>query len=253
MDVVAAQGSHSPTNGANMSFDLLAPHYRWMEAVLAGSKLQRCRTAFIDEVQDARHALIVGEGNGRFLSALLRANPSVRVLCVDGSARMLERARQRLGHQELGIRDVTFVQADMTNWSPPCAGFDLIVTHFFLDCFRPEQLDAIVARITRTAAPHARWLIADFCEPACGLARWRARFMLALMYWFFRVTTGLPARRLTPPDLFLERHGFHLQTRRHAEWGFLHTDIWLYNRTVEVAPDHTSLESRAKSVHLFPA
>ena len=63
-----------------MSFDRLAPHYRWMEAVLAGGKLQRCRTAFLNEVKDARHALIVGDGNGRFLSALLRANPSVRVV-----------------------------------------------------------------------------------------------------------------------------------------------------------------------------
>ena len=27
-----------------MSFDRLAPHYTWMEAVLAGPRLQRCRT-----------------------------------------------------------------------------------------------------------------------------------------------------------------------------------------------------------------
>ena len=29
------------------SFDLLAPHYRWMEFVLAGRKLQECRTVFL--------------------------------------------------------------------------------------------------------------------------------------------------------------------------------------------------------------
>src|SRR5439155_22241467 len=33
-----------------MSFDTLAPHYRWMEFILAGKKLQRCRTAFLDEI-----------------------------------------------------------------------------------------------------------------------------------------------------------------------------------------------------------
>ena len=211
-----------------MSFDLLAPHYRWMEAVLAGGKLQRCRTAFIEEVKDTRHALIVGEGNGRFLSALLRVNPSVRVLCVDGSARMLECARARLHQQGLSTCNVEFVHADVTKWSPPRAGFDLIVTHFFLDCFRPEQLGEIVAQISRAAAPSARWLIADFSEPAHGFAHWRAHSILALMYCFFRIATGLPARWLTPPDSFLERHGFQLKARRHAEWGLLHSDVWRF-------------------------
>jgi len=213
-----------------MSFDRLAPHYRWMEAVLAGGKLQRCRTAFLDEAKTARRALIVGEGNGRFLSVLLRVNPSVRVLCVDGSARMLERACARLAREGLNVHQVEFLHADATTWSPPRAGFDLLVTHFFLDCFRPEQLAEIVGRLSAAAAPDARWLIADFCEPAQGPARWRARSMLALMYWFFRAITGLPARRLTPPDSFLEQHGFQLQSRRRAEWGLLHTDVWQFAR-----------------------
>ncbi len=209
-----------------MSFDRLAPHYRWMEAVLAGGKLQRCRTAFLEEAREARHALVVGEGNGRFLSALLRVNPSVQVLCLDASASMLEHARAQMHRQGLSIRHVDFVHGDVTNWSAPRPGFDLIVTHFFLDCFRPDQLEKIVAQLARAAAPDARWLIADFCEPARGPARWRARSILALMYWFFRLATRLPARRLTAPDSFLERHGFELQSRRRIEWGLLHADLW---------------------------
>ena len=75
-----------------MSFDRLAPHYRWMECVLAGSKLQRCRTAFIDNVSVARRALLLGEGNGRFLVELFRARPDIHVTCVDASSAMLARA-----------------------------------------------------------------------------------------------------------------------------------------------------------------
>jgi hypothetical protein len=55
-----------------MSFDRLAPHYRWLEWVLAGRKLQRCRTAFLDEIGRADATLLVGEGNGRFLGELLK-------------------------------------------------------------------------------------------------------------------------------------------------------------------------------------
>ena len=209
-----------------MSFDRLAPHYRWMEAVLAGNKLQRCRTSFLSEAAEARSALVAGEGNGRFLVALLRTNPSARVLCVDGSARMLERARGRLRRAGIQAPRVEFVQADLTAWSPPPALFDLLVTHFFLDCFRPEQIAAIVSRFSRAALPEARWLVADFCEPAAGPARWRARVILAVMYWFFRRAAALEARRLTAPDAFLEEHGFRLRQRRRSEWGLLHTDLW---------------------------
>ena len=55
----------------DMSFDHLAPHYRWMEWLLAGSKPQRCRTTFLDTLPTARHALLLGEGNGRFLREFL--------------------------------------------------------------------------------------------------------------------------------------------------------------------------------------
>ena len=210
-----------------MSFDRLAPHYRWMEWVLAGGKLQRCRTAFLEDTRQARRALMVGEGNGRFLSALLDANSSVQVTCVDGSARMLEAARARLQRARQGEAQVEFVHADLLSWTPPRHGFDLIVTHFLLDCFGPDQLAAIVPRLGAVTAPDARWLVSDFCEPERGPARWRARWILASMYWFFRHVAQLPARRLTPPDPFLQSEGFALQSRRTSEWGLLRSDLWV--------------------------
>ena len=91
-----------------MSFDRLARHYRWMECVLAGSKLQRCRTAFIDNVSAARRALLLGEGNGRFLVELFRARPDIHVTCVDASAAMLARARARLRALALERDNVEF-------------------------------------------------------------------------------------------------------------------------------------------------
>ena len=37
-----------------MSFDRLAPHYSWMERVLAGRELHKCRTAFLETTRGAR-------------------------------------------------------------------------------------------------------------------------------------------------------------------------------------------------------
>jgi len=206
-----------------MSFDRLAPHYRWMEWLLAGGKLQRCRTTFLDTLPPVRHALLLGEGNGRFLREFLRKQPTARVTCIDASPRMLNEARRRMHRNE----HVTFVCCDVTEWEPPQGEFDLVVSNFFLDCFRPEQIELIAEKISAALASDARWLIADFCEPRRGWRKWRAQAILRAMYWFFRQATALPANRLTAPDAILTRHGFELQARRSFEWGLLHSDLWL--------------------------
>lgn len=118
-----------------MSFDRLAPHYRWMEAILAGEKLQRCRVAWLDEVRDSRRVLIAGEGRGRFLSEALRIMRSATFVCVDASAAMHGYARGAVEGAGESAR-VQFIQASLTEWEPAEMGFDLIVTHFFLDCFQ---------------------------------------------------------------------------------------------------------------------
>ncbi|MDB6124222.1 MAG: hypothetical protein JWQ71_3215 [Pedosphaera sp.] len=210
-----------------MSFDLLAPHYRWMEWVLAGSKLQRCRTEFIHAIPAPRQVLMLGEGNGRCLIELLRAYPLARFTCVDASRRMLDCARKRIEKHGLSVEKVEFIHADILKWSPAPQQFDLIVSHFFLDCFEREQIEEIVSRLALGATAEARWLLADFCEPAAGLAKWRARLVLKLMYFFFRQVTRLPASRLTPPDPMLLRNGFTLRERRLADWGLLHSDLWV--------------------------
>lgn len=209
-----------------MSFDVLAPHYRWMEFVLAGNKLQCCRTAFLDRVAGARKVLIVGEGNGRFLLECRRWLPGAKILCVDASARMLDMARRRLARHRQDCERVQFVRADALAWSPPERDFDLIVTHFFLDCFRQEQLDRLIAGFAAVAAPGANWLLADFQPAPAGFNRYRSEVILWLMYRFFRVVTRLPASRLVLPGPILELHGFRLRGRRVSEWGLLHSDWW---------------------------
>ena len=209
-----------------MSFDRLAPHYRWMEWLLAGGKLQRCRTTFLDTLPPVRHALLLGEGNGRFLQEFLRKQLGTRVTCLDASPHMLKVARQT-AHAEACV---TFVCCDVTEWKPPPAEFDLVVSNFFLDCFRPDQIELIAERISAGLTDGARWLIADFCEPRRGWRKWRARTILHAMYWFFRGATNLPANRLTVPDAILARHGFELQARRTFEWGLLQSDLWVQRR-----------------------
>jgi ubiquinone/menaquinone biosynthesis C-methylase UbiE len=197
-----------------------------MEFVLAGEKLQRCRTAFLDRVSAPETILIWGEGNGRFLVECRRKWKDARIVCADASERMLALANERIEQCGLDTSGIEFLKADVLGWRPTRKQFDLVVTHFFLDCFRAEQLQQIVDRLAFAARPNAAWLLADFQTPPDGLQRWRAKLILQSMYLFFGLAAQLPARRLTPPDCYLTSHDFLLRERRVSEWGLLHSDLW---------------------------
>ena len=71
------------------SFDLIAKPYRLLEYITFGSSLERCRIYFIPRLLDRKQALVLGDGDGRFLTALLAANPSLQADAVDTSSAML--------------------------------------------------------------------------------------------------------------------------------------------------------------------
>jgi ubiquinone/menaquinone biosynthesis C-methylase UbiE len=215
-----------------MSFDVLAPHYGWMEAVLAGNKLQRCRVFHLQRAGPARQILILGEGNGRFLVECRRAFPVAAITCVDASERMLSLAQQRLRRSGLDSGTIEFIHADALQWKPPDQNYDLVVTHFFLDCFRADQLERLISSLAKAATAKAKWLVADFQIPATGLARIRAQLIHRVMYTFFRIVTRLPARSLTSPDPYLESNGFRLRTRDVSDFELLRSDLWEQGPTV---------------------
>jgi len=226
-----------------MSFDTLAPFYRLMESIAAGKKLQHCRTAFLDEIPPPRRILLAGEGHGRSLPEFVRRFPEAEITVVDFSSRMLDIARKQLPAPNPAVE---FIHADLLTWDSPRAGYDLIVTNFFLDCFPPEQLSAVVSKLATLATPSANWLLADFEIPPHGPAKWRSRIIVGLLYAFFRIVCGLKAKALVPPENDLKNSGFHLHQRLTRDWGLLKSEWWqrppMLSRRPEtpalMTPDH---------------
>ena len=205
-----------------MNFDLLAPHYDWLEGLTAGGRLQQARTVWLDELDGRRRILSAGEGHGRFVEACATQFPDAEIACIEASSRMLEQAKRRLWDAGANVH---WHCDDVCDWKPE-GKYDAVVTCFFLDCFPPETLAEVVAKLAACATEDALWLVVDFAIPPQGLARWRARAVHALMYAFFRRVVALPARRLTPPDDLLRAHGFALAGRREIDWGLIRADLW---------------------------
>lgn len=219
-----------------MSFDTLAPHYRWMEWVFARDKMQRCRTAFLDEIPPPSRILLCGEGNGRFLKAVHRRFPGAEITVVDSSSGMLRQARRNLERAGLTMDRVTLVKANVLTWEPPPAAFDLIVTCFFLDCFRADELKAMMPRLARAAAPQAHWLQADFQVTGSWLNRFRSRMILRFLYAFFRQATHITARVLTNPEPLFREAGFTRCQRREMDGGRMFSEWWNRGLSGELIP-----------------
>ncbi|HXA10304.1 MAG TPA: class I SAM-dependent methyltransferase [Chthoniobacterales bacterium] len=205
-----------------MSFDRVAPHYRWLETVAFGQQLQQARLAFVRRLEAPRRALVVGEGNGRFLAALLREDRAVRVDCVEASGRMIALARTELDVESR----VNFIHAEIQTVKLVAQRYDLIVTHFFLDCFSKETLAAVIAKLANSAAPQAQWLVADFCQPRQGWRSLCPRLLIAMMYLFFRILAGIEARRLVDYRPFLRAEGFILAQETLSPNKMIRSELW---------------------------
>ena len=210
-----------------MNFDFIAGVYDFIEW-LGGSATHRARIAYMDRLAPDARVLTVGEGTGRWLVEWLRRAPGARVVCVEASAAMAQRGRQRLAKAGVDASGVEWVIADVRQWSPGGGEgrFDVIVTHFFLDCFTPEGVRDVVHRLAAMARPRAVWLLADFQIPAAaGWPRLRARLILPLLYRFFRTVAALEARRLPEPAPILASAGFLLTESRLFDAEFIRSDF----------------------------
>ena len=169
----------------------------------------------------------MGEGNGRFLCELLRLHPGVEVDCIDASQQMLQLARTRIEHESPeSDQCVRFVHQDITTWAAPEQHYDLLVTHFVLDCFPKAVLTGIMKKLAPAATKNATWLLADFCVPRNGMARLRARGWLTAMYLFFRITARIEASELVDPTPFMRGEGFALVRQHLFQRGMLKSEMW---------------------------
>lgn len=209
---------------APTKFDHLARPYRWLEYLTFGPMLERCRFCRIPELTGARRALVLGDGDGRFLARLLAANSALEADVVDQSPAMLRllKARAAAGSDRIRVH-----QADALTFQPAGADYDLVITHFFLDCFTTEQVRGLVENLRPHLAPGALWIASEFAIPK-GAAALPSRMVVSSLYLAFRILTGLRTRALPEHAAVFRENGLKLLSLRTFLAGLLVSERWTH-------------------------
>lgn len=209
-----------------LNFDLLAQPYRWLEYATFGRALERCRFHFLPTLTSARRALVLGDGDGRFLARLLTTNQQLEADVVDISPAMLRVLMSRLTPKARSR--ITLHETDARGFVPPSTGYDLVVTHFFFDCLFKTELDAFVDRVKPHLTPGAYWVVSEFAQARDRTGSVLSWAVVSGLYQAFGLLTGLQVRSLPDHRATLEDSGFHLCSEKPWLQGLLVSQLWQY-------------------------
>jgi cyclopropane fatty-acyl-phospholipid synthase-like methyltransferase len=124
-------------------------------------------------------ALSVADGEGR--NGVWLAEQGLDVTAVDASAKAIAKARALAAERGVSLRHI---QADLTHWSWPVAGFDLAVAIFAH--FTPDQRPTIHRHMLEALAPSGLVLIEAY-SPYQHLHRTGGPPDLDMLYTAFRL------------------------------------------------------------------
>ena len=210
------------------NFNLIARPYRSLEYLTLGKALETCRLHYLTQLLDRHRALVLGDGDGRFLAQLLTHNPHLHADAVDTSATMLGLLRQRCeaASPNANTRLRTYhSDALALPLKDPENVYDLVVTHFFLDCLTQPDLNTLIERTTKHLRPGAFWLISDFRIPN-GPMHLPATLIVGTLYLAFRLLTGLRTTCLPDHATALSKAGLTQIAEHHTLAGLLTTELW---------------------------
>jgi tRNA (cmo5U34)-methyltransferase len=204
-------------------FDYVAAFYDPLARLVYGRALQQAQQAALSALPEGKpRVLVIGGGTGWVLGEILHQRPEAQVLYLEASEQMLRRSQQFLRqHWPTKLTQVEFrLGTEAALW--PEEQFEAIVTFFFLDLFEPVRLRQLTTRLQAARKPEAPWLLADFARPQT----WWQHGMVATMYAFFGLTTGISARRRPRIEAELQRLGLMARPVGFFFGGMVESVVW---------------------------
>jgi demethylphylloquinol methyltransferase len=171
----------TPSETSARSYERVASRYDRTISFFTGGQNLATRLAQLDDMRAGDRVLYVGVGSGE--DAIAAASMGVMVTCLDLSAGMVEKTRDRFARAKLRA---DFVCADIMHYTPE-RPFDAVVANFFLNIFTRPVMEQVLSRAVSIVRPGGKLLIADFA-PVRGNVLLRASHRVFyrasnIIYW----------------------------------------------------------------------
>lgn len=156
-DLKSLSDGQQETN--SRSYSLIASIYDSMNSLLTGGQNTAARLSQLAEIEPGDRVLYAGAGTCD--DALEAALKGAKVTCLDLSAGMLEKGRQRF--EKAGLVG-EFVCCNIMEYTPD-EPFDIVTANFFLNIFSRPVMENVLAKVVSFVRPEGKLLIADFARP----------------------------------------------------------------------------------------
>ena len=208
-----------------MNFDLIAKHYNWMEKIIFRSDLEKVRSMNLALIKNAKAILLLGDGDGRFLEQVSLMGTDAFIVSVDSSAKMIDLSKRKL---EKSALNVEFNCTKIEDFQP-IESFkpDLIIAHFFLDCFTHDEVKLIIDRVSEWAAVNAKFVISDFLlTKNASFNRIYQKMLTKIMIRFFRLFCGISTRFLPNIPKIMTSQGWNCLSQESLKSEFINSWVW---------------------------
>ena len=195
-------------------FNLVAPIYDRLASIVFGKRWKCVQRFPAADLNNRQNIMILGGGSGAILESLDAAD----VIYVELSGQMIVKAQERNTKST-----INWINMDFLNWQTE-QQFDAVYCPFFLDVFPEDELSLVIKRIKSCMTSDARLHVLDFQR-----GNWFQRVLTELMVLFFRIFSGLKAKRLLNIHSILEQNGFTIEKEE------LYYGRWIFYRVFKLS------------------
>jgi ubiquinone/menaquinone biosynthesis C-methylase UbiE len=200
------------------NYDNAAWFYDRLSRVVYGKALINAQLYILPYVPANSKVLIVGGGSGWILDELTHIHPSgLNITYVEISAKMMTLSQKR----NIGGNTIIYLNSAIQDTTLP-TDFDVIITAFLFDNFKPDTLKGVFDHIHRALKAGGVWLNTDFQLTG----RWWQNALLKSMLLFFRALCNVEASTLPDIDGQFRLNGYKVFTSMNFFGDFISSKVY---------------------------
>jgi ubiquinone/menaquinone biosynthesis C-methylase UbiE len=205
------------------NFNRIARFYDLLVKLTFGNRLSVAKKHLIHYVNPGNKVLMIGGGTGDILNEFFQTSPYPEIDFFEPSEGMISRAKKNL---KMSFKNqVCFFNDGYPNITLK-GDYDVIASFFVLDVFKQQEAMNMVKQMNASLKPGGIWIVADFF-PTNNLFQ---KLITRIMYLFFKITTGISARRLPDYDLIFSENSLSLSDEKTYYGGWIRARV--YKKTI---------------------